>query len=95
MKLQCILTLRYMTHIHDTCRIHRDTFEDTYLKPYLRPRLDERWGEKRATRTSLEVSVNLTKGGLVSVNTADCTICSTCPSHWGGTLNPRVRANGA
>ena len=25
-------------YTHDTCRIHRDTFEDTYLEPYLRPR---------------------------------------------------------
>jgi hypothetical protein len=51
LRIQCILTLRYMTHkihtryTHDTCRIHRDTFEDTYLEPYLpRPRLDERLG---------------------------------------------------
>ena len=32
-------------YIHDTCQIHRDTFEDTYLEPsYLRARLDARWG---------------------------------------------------
>ena len=51
LRIQCILTLRYMTHkihtryTHDTCRIQRDTFEDTYLEPYLRPRLDARGDE--------------------------------------------------
>ena len=39
-KIQCILTLRYMTH-----KIHRDTFEDMYLEPYLRARLDARGDE--------------------------------------------------
>jgi len=32
-------------YTHDTCRIHRDTFEDTYLEPYLWPRLDARLGD--------------------------------------------------
>ena len=39
-KIQCSLTLRYMTH-----KIHRDTFEDMYLEPYLRARLDARGDE--------------------------------------------------
>ena len=50
-RIQCILTLRYMSHkIHSRymCQIHGDTctlIEDTYLKPYLRPRVDARLGD--------------------------------------------------
>ena len=62
-RIQCILTLRYMTHkihtryTHDTCRIHRDTFEDTYLEPYLRRRLDARWGDSWAALAAALVAL--------------------------------------